>query len=348
MSAFEWTIQRLDDKVGSEVVLEAVGESLPGSEATRKTTHYWQWKHLDNPFGVSTGTLGLGATAGDVVGVRSFMRWKLAESSQGNGALRNAVRSVDAVTAEAWRGRGVFRCLTLAALDALEHEDVDLVFNTPNQNSAPGNLKMGWQCVGDVPLYVRPLRPFRLAQHVLRARLGGRSEEGAAPLSALPRWATTPQVMALVDSHERARAGAGLRTPRSAAYLSWRYGAHPQADYRAVVDGPATAPTGLAVLRANRRLGADELVLVELWAQDARPNYLAGLLRRVLAIDGFDHVMAHFKAGSVEHAALRRALFFKVPQRKMRLFARALGRPLPADVFSFDGWDLSLGDLELF
>jgi len=37
-----------------------------------------------------------------------------------------------------------------------------------------------------------------------------------------------------------------------------------------------------------------------------------------------------------------------VRQQKMRLFARALGKPLPADVFSMTGWDLSLGDLELF
>lgn len=347
MSDVEWTIERLDDKVGSEAVLDVVGKSLPGNEVTRKTDHYWQWKHLHNPFGVSTGTLGLGVVRGDVVGVRSFMRWALDNSSTGNGRQYRAARAVDAVTAEGWRGKGVFRRLTLAAIDALEHGEFDVVFNTPNQKSAPGNLKMGWQCVGDVPLYVRPLRPFRLALHVLQARLGGRAE-GGAHLSALPRWESSSELMALVQSHERARAGAGLRTPRSAAYLSWRYGAHPQADYRVLVDGPASAPTGLAVLRANRRLGADELVLVELWARDARADYLASVLRRVLAVDGFDHVMAHFKVGSVEHAALRRALFFKLPQRKMRLFARALGRPLPADVFSFDGWDLSLGDLELF
>lgn len=341
-----WEMDVLSGHLESQAVLDLVRTSLPGNNATRKTEEYWRWKHVDNPFGKSVGTLAM-ATNGNnenIIAVRSFMQWRF---MSGTTEL-TAVRAVDTVTADAWRGKGIFKQLTLAALDALEDENVDLVFNTPNPNSAPGYLKMGWWCVGDVPLYVRPLRPFRLVLHLLQARLDTRSEEAKNPLVTLSHWATSPQVMALIDSHEHARPVAGLRTPRSAAYLDWRYGAHPHANYCMVLDGPANAPTGLAVVRANRRLGADELVLVELWAQDARTDYMVEVLRKVLAIGGFDHVITHFKVGSVEHAALRRTMFFKVPQQKLRLFVRALGRSLPTDVFSFDGWDLSLGDLELF
>ena len=40
-------------------------------------------------------------------------------------------------------------------------DQADLIFNTPNEKSLPGYLKMGWTVVGHVPIYVRVRRPVR-------------------------------------------------------------------------------------------------------------------------------------------------------------------------------------------
>ena len=48
---------------------------------------------------------------------------------------------------EAW-GRGVFRALTMHALDELHARGVSFVFNTPNDQSRPGYMNMGWRPVG--------------------------------------------------------------------------------------------------------------------------------------------------------------------------------------------------------
>src|SRR5207245_291635 len=54
-------------------------------------------------------------------------------------------------------------------LDELATDGVELVFNTPNRQSLPGYLKMGWREVGRLPAAVRPTR-WRFAAVAATAR----------------------------------------------------------------------------------------------------------------------------------------------------------------------------------
>ncbi len=99
---------------------------------------FFIWKHLENPFGKS---FAMGAWDTDkLVGLRMFMRWEFMGS---NNELVKAIRPVDTVTHSEYRGKGIFKSLTLKGLE-LTKSEYDIVFNTPNQNSLPGYLKMGW------------------------------------------------------------------------------------------------------------------------------------------------------------------------------------------------------------
>ena len=103
---------------------------------------------------------------------RVLMRWEFVE----HGRVVHAVRAVDTATHPDYQGRGIFTRLTLHALDELRHE-IDFVFNTPNDQSRPGYLKMGWQVVGRLPTAVRPTGLARDPPHRDRARVrpsGGR------------------------------------------------------------------------------------------------------------------------------------------------------------------------------
>lgn len=100
---------------------------------------FFKWKHLENPFGVS---FAMGAWDSDkLVGLRLFMRWEFVGP---NATIVKAIRPVDTVTHTDYRGKGIFKTLTLKGLE-LNQNNYDLIFNTPNQNSLPGYLKMGWQ-----------------------------------------------------------------------------------------------------------------------------------------------------------------------------------------------------------
>ena len=130
----------------------------------------YDWKHRRNAFGPSPSWVAL--DAGRVVGFRALLRW---EFERGATIIR-AVRPVDTATHPEYQGRGIFTRLTLHALDELRQEGVTLVFNTPNDQSRPGYLKMGWVPVGRLPAIARPTRLSRAPRMAGRAsrRSGGR------------------------------------------------------------------------------------------------------------------------------------------------------------------------------
>ncbi|HYL52015.1 MAG TPA: GNAT family N-acetyltransferase, partial [Acidimicrobiia bacterium] len=118
-------------------VLELLARSL-GWSRSPEFTEFFEWKHERNVFGTSPGWVAV--VEGRIVGFRTFLRW---EFEHPDGRIRRAVRAVDTATAPDQQGRGIFRRLTLAAIDDLRSVGVDFVFNTPNDKSRPGYLKMG-------------------------------------------------------------------------------------------------------------------------------------------------------------------------------------------------------------
>jgi hypothetical protein len=104
------------------------------------TVDFFRWKHLQNPFGESYGLLAL--LDGKIVGLRMFMFWNFY-----NGYHQEwikGIRPVDTVVDKSARGKGLFKKLTLQGLEDC-NDKYDIIFNTPNDNSLPGYIKMGWE-----------------------------------------------------------------------------------------------------------------------------------------------------------------------------------------------------------
>ena len=151
---------------------------------------FFRWKHLDNP-------VGRRPCGWRVDGDRRRRLPRVpavAVRRRRTGDRATAVRAVDTATDPDHQGRGIFRRLTLGAVDELPAEGVDFVFNTPNDQSRPGYLKMGWQVVGRLPIAVRPRSPAS-AYRMARARTAGRQVVTADDRRRCPpptRWPTTP------------------------------------------------------------------------------------------------------------------------------------------------------------
>lgn len=282
------------------------------------------WKHRENAFGRSPAWVA--TSDGRVVGYRTFMRWEFADG--GTTHPLRAVRAVDTATHPDFRGLGIFRTLTLAAVDELSAEGVDLVFNTPNDQSRPGYLSMGWQVVGRLPVAMRPRGPAG-AVRALRARV-------PADLWSRPSDAGAPAAELLADDHALTRLlgslppTRGVVTARSPAYLRWRY-TLPELQYRAVAaaEGPAA---GLVVFRLRRRGPATELAVVE--ALTPSPGGARRLVTAALRQSRADYAIAI-------GAGLRQGLV-PVPRQGPLLATRRLASTPPGH------WSLSLGDIELF
>jgi GNAT superfamily N-acetyltransferase len=298
-------------------VLDLLRAAMGEPPLLKRTPELFTWKHFDNPFGRSITVLA--ESDERIVGLRAFMRWDLTTRE---GDVLHCVRAVDTATHPDYQRRGIFRRLTEEALELAVAKDVDLVFNTPNEKSGAGYLSMGWKEVGPVGAMAR------LSARLLKARRPGPLTEPDQFLSD-----PTPAMPLAIDD----RAPIGLRTPRSDAYLRWRFGSHPTARYYRVDAGDTTA-----VVRPNVRRGRSELVIADVFG--SRP---ATAMRAAHRRSRAAYTAAWFSPGSPERAAAIRSGLVPVPGlTALTLMARPL-RDLGIDVSSITSWDLAISDLEL-
>ena len=315
------TTRQIDVRRATEAdagaVLDLLAVSL-GWAPEDPTAELFAWKHTANPFGLSPAWVAL---AGDrVVGYRTFMRWRF----RWEGTTVDAVRAVDTATHPDYRGRGLFRLLTTQALDDLRDEGVGFVFNTPNDQSRPGYLKMGWQVVGRLPVAARPRGPAGL-RRMARARRPADLWSVPTPVGEQPERALCGVQVAGVEPEA---ASGGLATDRDAGFLAWRYGFQ-ALHYRVWRDDARGA---LLVFRLRRRAAATELALLDVLGRPGR-----GCVRRLLAATRADYAIG-LGAARPRGAA-------PIPGQGPLLTWRALAvEQMPP----LDRWSLNLGDVELF
>jgi GNAT superfamily N-acetyltransferase len=321
-------------------VLDLLNAALEGSPVGRWSPEFFRWKHLDNPFGRS---FILVASAGErIVGLRAFMRWRFRVA----GRSLRAVRAVDTSTHPEYQGQGIFSRLTREALERLR-EDTDFVFNTPNEKSLPGYLKMGWKLVGEIPVWVRVRRPLRFATSL---RFRTREEQPAAALPA----AKAPLAREVLEDGAVGRlledsglAQRGITTQRDLGYLRWRYGSVSELRYQAVTVDEAGSLQGMALFRVRPRGRLRETTVAELIVPPGDVRTASRLLRAVVRAASVDHVACHFSAGSPASAARRGAWFLPAPDG-VTLTVNPLKPMHGPDPCEMGSWALSLGDVEVF
>jgi GNAT superfamily N-acetyltransferase len=338
-------------------VLELLRKCLGESENLQRKPEVWRWKHLENAFGRSYALVA-SQPDGRVIGLRAFLRWEFLERD----TPVRAVRAVDTAVDPEFRRGGLFTRLTLRALDDVRAEGTALVFNTPNERSLAGYLKMGWREVGTVAPLIKVRRYPRFMWGMTRQKVLGRrnGDPGARPhaydtfFRDRPELPTSPALDVidsaslgqLIDSDSRMWAGM-IRTRRSPAYLRWRYGNHPTIRYRAVLLGPKERPDALAIFRPNTRYGLREIVISELLVRDPDRVLVSELVDAVAARVRADYLVAYFPEGTFHRRALESSGFRKVPVGGMTLATNPLDGPR-SELSELSSWGLSIGDLEYF
>lgn len=305
-----------------ELLRSSLGESLmPKSEA------FFIWKHEQNPFGPSK--ILLAREEGLIIGLRAFMQW---DWVSGDKKIK-AVRAVDTATDPAHQGKGIFRKLTLQAVDECKAEGVSLVYNTPNPISMAGYLKMGWQQAGRMPILIGPGSIFPRFY---------REEEVASMLLRYP----VDRAIGHLRDHAFHAGKDQWHTPLSHAYLHWRYHTCPVVKYGAVSEAGRYG----FVFRLKRLNRFYELRICEAWTEstdkqapgDARRalRQLIGAIRplMVTCAPSPDFMQGDVKPG-----------WLLGPVRKGPMVTI---RPLAMDNLTtfdqFSQWQPSMGTMELF
>lgn len=196
-------------------IVEVLRASLGEGDLPR-STEIWKYKHVENPFGESLVLLAFEEEK--IIGVRAFMRWQW----QRKGHQFQSFRAVDTATHPEHQGKGVFKKLTLKAIEIAEEEGNRFIFNTPNEKSRPGYLKMGWKPAGKLEVGLLPAYnsfwkrgsgvPYSVTKEVAREELE----------SLCLRW------------NSRQKAESGIFTPKTPDFLDWRYEKNPLQQYEIV------------------------------------------------------------------------------------------------------------------
>lgn len=310
------TSTRLLEDSDIEQVLELMRLSLGEPRLLARTPELFRWKHFDNPFGRSIALVA--EEGGRLIGLRTFMRWSLQTP---DGHVLQAIRAVDTATHPEHQRKGIFRRLTEEAVEVAKDDGVDMIFNTPNEKSKPGYLKMGWREVGAIGALLRPSRALL--------------KRGEDQLDDPHFFLHSPVPVMTVDLVDRVPKG--LRTPRTAEYLAWRFTGHPTARYYMAGENGAKA-----ILRPNVRKGRHELVVADIFG----PPHSAARAA-VKAATGNVYLATWFAAGSPERKAVMRRGFLPVPRMTaLNLVMRPL-TDLPESYWSPATWDTAVSDFEL-
>lgn len=299
-----------------------------------RSTHGWRaedpdealfhWKHRENPFGESPAWVALDGE--QIVGYRTFLRWEFLDDED---RVVTAVRAVDTATVEAYQGRGIFRALTLQAVAELTLEGVGIVFNTPNDQSRPGYLKMGWSTAGRLPIGALPSGMGGL-RRMARARVPAERWSEPCEVGLDARELTSDP--SLAPSLLRYAPAGGFRTNRTPEYLAWRTSLEPL-HYRLYAATPGFVDGGGVIFRLRRRGEALEAAIVEQFVPNQRTRL--ALISRVLRETGADYAVG---------LRPRRGIgLVPLPGQGPLLTTRPL-----ASTPATKGWHLTLADVELF
>ncbi|UZH55508.1 GNAT family N-acetyltransferase [Salinimicrobium tongyeongense] len=312
-------IREATEKDIPEIVM--VLKASLGEKDLALSEEIWQYKHIKNPFGKSL--VFIAEEDESIVGVRAFMRW------QWNFKQKkfSCFRAVDTATLPEHQGKGIFKKLTLTALDLAKEEKASFVFNTPNEKSRPGYLKMGWEEVGKIEVTLYPA--FNSFWKLFRNEREY-SVEYRASFS---------QIEKLCREWNKKLSEKNLHTLKSADYLKWRYENNPLRNYEVL----GTENFYLAGYIQFHR-GVKELRIVEsIFINPQGQIELRNCIKRWSFKFGAQLISFSPKLLGIPGPTVKGNFGPVLTVREILL------TPTEMDIsLSKDKWDYSLGDLELF
>lgn len=299
-------------------ILEVLKASL-GETSSKKTKEVWRYKHVENPFGKS---LVLVAVENEkIIGVRALMRWKWQLGNQ----VFSAFRAVDTATHPEHQGKGVFKKLTLKAIEIAKEQSDYFIFNTPNTQSLPGYLKMGWEEVDKLKIRIIPVNPLNWLTNKQPKIYEINNNSSNSQLPGL----LSNYIKLKVDENK-------LFTLKSPKYLSWRYENNPLQKYEVKTDEDFYLAGYIKQHKYFKELRITEHIY---------SNYF-GLQKINRAVKEFSK---KFGAHIITSTGLSSGLGFSGNYGPVLTLRDVnLDTNLKQELLQLNNWSYTLGDLELF
>lgn len=244
-----------------------------------------EWQYWNNPTGelfVNFAMAGPETVAAIYASLPVFVRV--------DGCVRLGVQSLDTVTDEAFRGRGLFARLAQSTFAHAERASAAFIYGFPNKNSAHGFFgRLGWTNMDPVPFLVRPLRSAYvleragLARHArllpnVRLQFGG---------GRVRRGVNVERVATFDERHtllwQAFAANVGVAVERDARYLQWRLVQKPGESYETFAAYERETCVALVSHCVKTKHGGKIGYVMESLARPGHESTCRALLRDALA-----------------------------------------------------------------
>ncbi|TRO65106.1 GNAT family N-acetyltransferase [Christiangramia sabulilitoris] len=299
-------------------IIKVLKASL-GEGSSEKTEKVWRYKHIDNPFGESL--ILVAEEKNEIIGVRAFMRWNWQKGDK----VYSAFRAVDTATHPDHQGKGIFKKLTLNALAMGKERGDHFVFNTPNAQSKPGYLKMGWKEISKLRIHVIPVNPFYWKKE--KEIMQNFSNDVPNEFLDLDKWNED-----LIGSDK-------VFTPKGESYLNWRYVNNPMQSYFIKSNSEYFIAGYVKIHKNFKEFRISEL----LFTKDASRKTIKKIIMNWAKKFGVQFVSLNVP---LEGTIFKRSLSGGLgPVLTFKLIDENLDQNM---FLKFKSWEYSLGDLELF
>ncbi len=227
---------------------------------------FWNWKYKQNPFGEST--VHIVEDDGSIVAVDNLWPWNF----ECRGQIVRALQPCDSVVHPDYRGKGIFKNTRVKGVNFARENNIDLIFNFPNDNSLNTSISLGYNFLGKIKWWVKILKPVNLISQQLfstKSKPYHFDEEYHVDASLLD------------EIHEESKCfDRFLNVHRIDGFHEWRYVSKPNRKYGMVVYEEGRKRSA-GIFTINQKGSGKEFVIVDFIGDT---NTTEGLIRRLVEV----------------------------------------------------------------
>ena len=279
-----------------------------------------------------------------------------------DGKKKIALQSIDTITDEAHRGKGLFPKLASRLFGDAEKNEFELVYGFPNENSAPGFFKkLQWASFGEAPFLIKPLgllyfiKKFFKNQKEASASGDENVDYSIPPKTELQKNIFIKQLHSFEEDYDliwkKAVKKIGVCVDRSAAYMNWRYVEKPGEQYAKCGIYIDDQLKGVIVFTIKNKHDGRIGYIMELIYEEAFAEVGVMLLKyatKVFKTENVDTALAWCFPHSFNYKSFTQSGYFNLPIkfRPQHLFlgVRALNDQEKNFIENYTNWYISYSD----
>jgi hypothetical protein len=348
------------DSSNLEELLELIKTNYTAGDIVNKK--YLNWQYHANPFGRPVMQVARHAVSKDLVGQYLVIPLEYVN----NGEKVRGSLSLNTLTREDFRGRGLFTKLAFATYKACLQENISFTIGFPNPNSYPGFVnKLEFKNPGELTFLVKPTNYLGIVSDKIRNRKAERHGNdipmGSFP-PALLKNGFTVEEFSFSDDRERyvrfwecVCQHYSFTTNRSFEYIKWRYSDLPTRTYKIFKIQKNESIHGLFVIRCKETYGINTGVVVDFFCSREKDfqKYYQEALKQIMKY--FRKKSIHLFLACVnpelyESEVLKSSGFFAPPKKLLPQQFPFIVRnhaSVNSEVFEFSKAHLMFGDYDV-